>query len=89
MKDSDKVIEAFIQYEKTEDKSLVLHFTMDEIEKALIKFSSPRDQERPYHKALELRLHELREKRNDRILVFIIGAITASIPWILERLFKN
>ncbi len=87
---SKEIALAFTKYADTGDKSLIKKYNkIEEIELAIIQ--DPSEKEWPYRKAMEKRINELREKRNnkekwkDRIISFILGVLGGVA---LKLLFK-
>lgn len=92
---SIEIVNAFLEFLETGERSLIEDFTREEIESTLSYYHSDEVQDLPYYDAMKRRVAELRdldrhkrekeEKWKDRIIGFISGLIVALIIILLRR----
>jgi len=95
-----QVIEAFLEYIKNGDKSLIEDFTKEDIEFALIKENILADgHDRPLYQAMTRRIEELKqleaqkrtakERWKDRIIGALFALSVGIILWVLKNFFTT
>lgn len=93
---SHEIVNKFCIYIKSGDKTLIEHYSVEELKRA--KYEYARDSYREFYRAIEDRINELeklcdegkkrREKWIDRIATFILGVLAGLLIAYLKDCFR-